>query len=131
MDDNLILVVDDDPCCRNTLEAVLRRFGFSVICATNGVDGLHLAVAHQPKLIFMDVVMPEMDGCTATRAIHAYPSTTDTPVVAVSAESDLAHRFKALEAGMIAFIPKPWEVSGIKCLLEKLWHITLPESRGA
>ena len=131
MDDNLILVVDDDPCCRNTLEAVLRRFGFSVICATNGVEGLHLAVAHQPKLILMDVVMPEMDGYTATQAIHAHPFMTNTPVMAVSANSDLAQRFRAFEAGMIGFIPKPWEVSEIKCVLEKLWHITLPELRAA
>ena len=54
MDGKLILVVDDDLCCRNTLEAVLRRFEFSVICATTGVEGLHLAVAHQPMLAVID-----------------------------------------------------------------------------
>jgi twitching motility two-component system response regulator PilH len=131
MDDKLILVVDDDPCCRYALEAVLRRFGFSVISATNGLEGLNLAVARRPKLIFMDLIMPEMDGYSGTRAIHAHPSTASTPVVAVSANSDLKDRLSAREAGMIEFISKPWKVSEIKRMLGELWHTTLSLARTA
>jgi CheY-like chemotaxis protein len=131
MDDKLILVVDDDPCCRYALEAVLRRFGFSVISAKNGLEGLNLAVTRRPKLIFMDLMMPEMDGYSATRAIHAHPSTASTPVVAVSANGDLKDRFRAREAGMIEFISKPWRVSEIKRILGELWHTTLSLARTA
>ena len=89
MNDNLILVVDDDPCCGYSLEAVLRSLGFSVISASNGVHAVDLAGLHQPKLIFMDLVMPDMDGYTATVAIHARRATAATPIVALSANSDL------------------------------------------
>jgi CheY-like chemotaxis protein len=120
MDDKLIMVVDDDPGCRYSLEAVLRSFGFSVISGRNGVQAVDLAVVHQPKLIFMDLMMPEMDGYTATRAIHARHTTAATPIVGLSANSDPQQRFRAREAGMVELVPKPWKVSDIQRILSKL-----------
>jgi CheY-like chemotaxis protein len=124
------LVVDDDPCCRYSLEAVLRSLGFSVISASNGVQAVDLAFVHQPKLIFMDLMMPDMDGYTATVAIHAGHTTTATPIVALSASSDLRHRFRALEAGMVAFVPKPWKVPDIQRILAKHWTMPAAELVG-
>jgi CheY-like chemotaxis protein len=74
-------------------------------------------------MIFMDLIMPEMDGFEATLAIHAQPSTAHMPVIAVSANID--DRFAALEAGMIAFIPKPWYESEIQSELRKAWPTKL------
>ena len=119
MNDKVILVVDDDECCRYPLEDVLQTLGFSVISASNGSEAVDLAVVHQPSLIFMDLMMPDMDGYAASAAIHAMHSTAAIPIVAISANCDLPHRFRALEAGMVEFVAKPWEVPDISRILAK------------
>ena len=119
MNDNVILVVDDDDCGRYPLEYVLLTLGLSVISASNGSEAVDLALVHQPKLIFMDLMMPDMDGYAATAAIHARHSTAATPIVAISANCDLPHRFRALEAGMVEFVAKPWEIPDICRILAK------------
>jgi len=78
----------------------------------------------------MDLMMPDMDGYTATVAIHAGHTTTATPIVALSASSDLRHRFRALEAGMVAFVPKPWKVPDIQRILAKHWTMPAAELVG-
>ena len=119
MENNVILVVDDDPCCRYTLEVLLRSYGFAVLSARNGMEAVEVAFAHTPMMIFMDLTMPGMDGYAATRAIHARRFTADTPVAALSTHSDREHRSKAFEAGMVEFIPKPWTPSDIQRTLNK------------
>src|SRR5262245_22226109 len=121
MDAKMILVVDDDPCCRYILETFLRSSGFTVVSATDGLEAVALAVDYRPQLIFMDLNMPEMDGYTATRTIHAQQSTANTSIVAMSANSDRMSRLRAFEAGMIGFMSMPWEEMDVARVVDKLW----------
>ena len=131
MNDNLILVVDDDPFGGYPLEAVLRPLGFTVVSASNGAEAVDLAFLHQPKLIFMDLVMPDMDGYSATVAIHAGRATATIPIVALSANSDLQHRVRAFEAGMVGFVTKPWDIADIQRILAKHCAVTRPANDNA
>jgi CheY-like chemotaxis protein len=65
----LILVIDDDPLTRLTIQAMLEDAGYPVITAGNGREGLELIGRHRPRLVITDMVMPEMEGIDAIRAI--------------------------------------------------------------
>jgi|GEM_PF-769769 len=117
MEKGLVLVVDDDPICRDALEMVIRWSGFRVVSVDNGCDAIRIALAARPALVFTDVMMPGVDGCETTKAIRQSLPTSDTYIVALSANSDLASRTKTLEAGVDEFIAKPWNISDIRQVL--------------
>jgi CheY-like chemotaxis protein len=105
----LILVVDDNPDCRKLLASTLEAHGFKTISANCGRKALELAIWYQPRLVLMDLNMPDMNGFEATRAIHAHRRGCKIPVVAVSADCmDYGYDFLAFDAGFIDFLPKPW-----------------------
>jgi len=119
--DNLVLVVDDDRDCREVLVMTLQLLGVTVIAAADGAEALELAVTWRPKLIFMDLIMPNFDGYDASRAIHSNAETQQIPIVALSANGDQSdHRSKALEAGCIECWSKPFHVDEILALLGRL-----------
>src|SRR5262245_7160118 len=68
----LILVVDDNPACRELLVGILELHGFRMIAATCGREAVELAITFQPGLVLMDLSMPGMNGFEATQAIHAH-----------------------------------------------------------
>ena len=119
---NLILVVDDNTDCREILVMTLRILGCPVISAVDGAEALELAIACRPKLIFMDLSMPNMDGYDASRAIHAHAETRGIPIVALSANGNETTRSKALDAGCIECWVKPFRMELILELLECLFH---------
>ncbi len=120
---NLILVVDDNTDCRELLVMTLRFLGCPVISAVDGAEALELAIACRPKLIFMDLSMPNMDGCDASRAIHAHAETRGIPIVALSANgNETKQRSNALDAGCIECWVKPFRMELILELLERLFH---------
>ena len=119
---DLVLVVDDDAGCRELLRIALRAFRVPVICACDGREAVDLAIASRPALIFMDLNMPEMDGFEATRAIHTHPDAESIPIVAVSADATRIQIERALDAGCIEFLAKPWELSELaRILKERVW----------
>jgi CheY-like chemotaxis protein len=89
----------------------LTRAGFTVIIATNGVEGVALAAAEQPDLIIMDLTLPDMDGWEATRRIKAEPATQRIPVIALTANAMPGDREKAIAAGCDDFDTKPVELA--------------------
>jgi CheY-like chemotaxis protein len=117
---NLILVVDDNTDCREILVMTLRILGYPVISAVDGAEALELAIACRPKLIFMDLSMPNMDGYDASRAIHGHAETRGIPIVALSANgNETKQRSKALDAGCIECWVKPFRMELILELLER------------
>jgi len=80
-----VLVVDDRDTNREILVKMLEPLGFVMFEAENGQEGLEAFVAHAPQLVLMDMVMPVMDGCEATRRIRALPEGREVPIIAVSA----------------------------------------------
>jgi|GEM_PF-1290162 len=102
-----ILVVDDRDTNREILIKMLGPLGCVMLEAVNGQAGLEAFIAHKPHLVLMDLVMPVMDGCEATRRIRALPEGGKVPIVAVSASVFEDQLHEVMEAGASEFLRKP------------------------
>jgi len=105
-----ILYVEDNDDNVYMLRNRLTRAGFTVVIATDGVQGVAMAGSERPDLIIMDLTLPDMDGWEATRRINADPATKHIPVVALTANAMEGDREKALAAGCDDFDTKPVEL---------------------
>ena len=103
-----ILVVDDNADSRLLLVKLLTSLGFVVREAENGKQAVQLWSSYSPHLIFMDMHMPVMDGCEATKKIKAHPKGRDTIIIALTASAFEEERKVMLSAGCDEFISKPF-----------------------
>lgn len=119
-----VLVVDDSQSVATIISVALKKEGYAVQEAGNGVEGLKLAIAERPDLIICDSVMPVMDGFAMMRALRANPSTAAIPVILLTSKASGEDEQKAFEAGFLDFIPKPVQpiriVSRVKHAFELL-----------
>lgn len=112
-----VLVVDDKWANRSVLVHFLEPLGFEVVEAADGLEGVNKARELQPHVIFMDLVLPVMDGFEATRQIKKLPELAAVVVIAISASVFDFDQQQSWEVGCDDFLPKPVrEVD----LLEKL-----------
>ncbi|CAI9419050.1 response regulator [Nocardioides sp. T2.26MG-1] len=98
------LVIDDDQDTVDLLEIVLTQAGFEVVTATNGADGIALALEHHPTLATIDVTMPGMDGLEVTRRVR---EATSTYIVIISSRSQEHDVLAGFDAGADDYVPKP------------------------
>ncbi|HEY9634235.1 MAG TPA: AAA family ATPase [Coleofasciculaceae cyanobacterium] len=112
-----VLVVDDQWANRSVLVNLLEPLGFEVLEATNGQDGLSKAREFKPDVIFMDLVMPVLDGFEATRRIRMLPDLHTVVVISISASVFALDQQQSQEVGCNDFIAKPIREAE---LLEKL-----------
>lgn len=105
----LVLLVEDDPDCREIYRTVLLACGYAVIETANGTEALRLAGEHVPDVILMDMRVPGTDGWSATRALRSRVETSAIPIIALSAHVLAEHRARAAEAGCVSFLAKPLE----------------------
>ncbi len=103
-----ILVVDDDIWIQRILSKVLSHFGFYPLTASNGFDGVALAIEHQPMAIFLDLMMPELSGHLVLKLLKRIKLTRDIPVLVVTALSDTENLSLAIKEGAIGFVSKPF-----------------------
>jgi twitching motility two-component system response regulator PilH len=106
---NQILVVDDSATERENLSNILRDAGFLVSTANNGADAVDKAKRDKPNLIFMDIVMPDVDGYKACRMLAENPETKGIPVVFVSTKNQRADQVWARMQGGKDLIAKPYQ----------------------
>jgi len=109
-----ILIVDDNRDVREVLQCQLQMLGYLVISAENGYIAIEKAIVEQPDLILMDIMMPEMDGWQASRAVRANPDTKDIPILAATAMCRRADLNACLEAGCNGYIVKPFTMMELK-----------------
>jgi CheY-like chemotaxis protein len=102
-----ILVVDDSTAITSDLEGALRKEGYAVLVANDGVEGLKMAFSQKPDLILCDAVTPRMDGYALMRAIKANPATSGTPMILLTSKSSPEEEHRALKSGFQDFIAKP------------------------
>ena len=102
-----VLCVDDSAADLSALRKILNDANINVVFATNGKDAIQYARAEMPDLIFLDIVMPDMDGFKVMRELQKDPSTRDIPVVFVSSKSQKADQAWAKMQGGRGFVPKP------------------------
>jgi CheY-like chemotaxis protein len=102
-----VLVVDDQDLVRAAAMAALKRAGYDLLEASNGAEGLKVALQEKPHLIIVDTVMPRMDGYEMFRAIQGNLSIKHIPIIALSSKSTAEEEAKLLEMGYFDFIAKP------------------------
>jgi DNA-binding response OmpR family regulator len=103
------LVVDDDMHVRALLAEIMEEQGFDVITASNGFSGLRLASERHPRLIVLDLALPELSGAEVLRELRAAPATRDTAVLVVTgAPHPLS---ESLLAEVDALVRKPFDVA--------------------
>lgn len=117
-----ILVVEDSAPVATLIQITLAKAGYPVLMASDGLEGLKLAISERPRLIITDSVMPRMDGFGLLRALKANPMTSGIPVIMLTSKASSDEEQKAFEFGFIDFIPKPVQpvrvVSRVKRVLE-------------
>lgn len=102
-----LLIVDDSATDREYLRELLVTAGHAVLTAASGREGLALARSERPDLIFMDIVMDDLDGYHATRTLKEDPETNAIPVVVVSSKHQKADKMWAQLQGARGYIVKP------------------------
>lgn len=100
-----ILVVDDEPNIADLVELYLRQEGFRVVQARSGEEGLEAAAAHRPRLVVLDVGLPDMDGLEVCRRLRA---TSQVPVIFLTARDAEVDRVLGLEMGADDYVTKPF-----------------------
>ncbi len=122
-DNTKILIVDDEEDILEFVSYNLKKEGFQVVTANNGMRGIELAKAEKPQLILLDIMMPEMDGIDVCRSLRKLDEFNQTMITFLTARGEDFTQISALEAGGDDFISKPIRprvlVSRIKALLRR------------
>ena len=108
-----ILVVEDFDEWRELLMLYIRHLGYEVSGAIDGIHAVEQAAAIHPDLILMDLAMPRMNGQEATVRLKADPATKDIPVIISTAYTRKDHTDSALEAGALAVLLKPLDITAL------------------
>jgi len=116
-----VLVIDDSNTIRRSAEMYLRQAGYEVILAEDGFDALVKITDHQPHVIFVDIVMPRLDGYQTCALIKRHPKFASTPVIMLSSKDGLFDRARGRLAGSDLYITKPFTRDGLlKAVVDQL-----------
>lgn len=114
-----LMVVDDSNVMRRKISRAVESIGITnIVQAGNGVEALALYQLEQPKLVTMDLTMPEMDGLSCIKKILAIDS--DALILVISALSDRTATLEAIDAGARGFLRKPFDDDELNSELRKL-----------
>ncbi|MFF5034784.1 HAMP domain-containing protein [Nocardia salmonicida] len=109
-----VLIVDDDARNLFALSSILELHDITVLHAENGREGIDKLLTHpETDLVLMDVMMPEMDGYTATSTIREMPQYEKLPIIAVTAKAMLGDRDKSLASGANDYVTKPVDADAL------------------
>lgn len=101
-----ILVIDDEDTTVQLISILLERRGFEVVKAYSAEDGLRKAYRHQPDLVLLDIMMPDMDGWEVCKRLREM---SDVPIIFLTARGDVKDMVRGLEMGADDYMPKPYD----------------------
>ena len=108
-----ILVVDDSPFMIRLVTYILESAGYETVTAENGKIALDMIAEESPDLVFLDTMMPEMDGLETLAAIRSNPRTKDLPVLMLTAKTQADDHRVALDAGANGYLTKPFQQADV------------------
>jgi twitching motility two-component system response regulator PilG len=108
-----VLIIDDSNTIRRSAEMFLRQAGYEVILAEDGFDALSKISDHRPRIIFVDVMMPRLDGYQTCALIKQNPHYRSTPVIMLSSKDGLFDRARGRLAGSDRYLTKPFNKEGL------------------
>ncbi len=126
-----ILLVEDNELIRDMLTRRLKKRDFDVIIAVDGREGINKAHQETPDLILMDVGLPEINGCQATRELKNDPATSGIPLIILTAHATTHERDQALQAGCDSFATKPIAFPQLLEIIQELLNRSVRESTDA
>lgn len=113
-----ILVVEDNLDNYELVRTILELADYDTFLAVNGRDGVTASRKQKPDLILMDMSLPEMDGWHATKLIRQDPETAHIPMIALTVHTLPVDRKRALDAGVNAYLSKPYDAGQLIRLVE-------------
>ena len=114
-----ILLVDDSQTVLLMHKLLLADRGYEVLTARDGLNGMETALAERPDIIFMDVLMPRMDGYAACQALRAHESTHHIPIIMVTTRGEPHNVQRGFESGCSDYITKPFNANELLDKLER------------
>jgi twitching motility two-component system response regulator PilG len=108
-----VLVIDDSNTIRRSAELFLRQAGYEVILAEDGFDALAKISDHQPHVIFVDIMMPRLDGYQTCALIKQNAQLKSTPVIMLSSKDGVFDRARGRLAGSDRYLTKPFTQEGL------------------
>jgi len=125
-----ILVIDDEPYILRSLSYLLSREGYTVETATNGEEGLAHVRSLRPPLVFLDIMMPRMDGYEVCEQIKQDPTLAGTYVIMLSAKGQQIDRERGLLGGADEYMTKPFSPRDIARRVRELFEGGTPVAAG-
>ncbi len=118
-----VMVIDDSDTIRSCAEIFLEWAGYQVLLAKDGFDALAKIVDHRPDVIFVDIMMPRLDGYQTCALIKKNPRVSATPVIMLSSKNGLFDRVRSRMLGSDAYLTKPFtKDSLLKAVTEHAAH---------
>ncbi len=121
-----VLIVDDNRDGADALGLLVEVLGNQVHVTYGGTQALDVATAFRPDLMFVDLLMPDMDGCSLVKRIRQTPAFAHTKIVAITGQKDNEHKARAMKAGFDAYLVKPATLDEIKQVLDSVVPAVVP-----
>lgn len=115
-----VLIIDDESVLRENLRDALAEYGFRVLEASNGAEGVALALAEDPAFILCDVKMPRMDGYAAVQALRTFPQTAHIPIILMTACASDHGRRRGEQSGASHYLAKPFTLATLAKAVQKV-----------
>lgn len=119
-DGTRVLIVDDSPTIVAMLRKLLQQSGYLTLEAGDAEQGVALAHKEHPDIIFLDIVLPGMNGFAALRALRRDLATRDIPIIMISGNEQATEQFYAQRIGADDFMKKPFSRSEVFARIERL-----------
>ncbi|MDO4709703.1 MAG: twitching motility response regulator PilG [Pseudomonadota bacterium] len=103
-----VMVIDDSKTIRRTAETLLKREGYEVVTANDGFEALALIAEHHPHIIFVDIMMPRLDGYQTCALIKNNQTFKSTPVIMLSSKDGLFDKARGRIVGSEEYLTKPF-----------------------
>lgn len=116
-----VLIIDDDSWITRLLVKIFDRLEMrNIFVANNAFDGIAMVFTKKPNIIFLDIMMPDLNGLQVLKLLKSIPDTQNIPVLMISGNTDYANVGTAISQGACGFVSKPFTFEIIKEKMEKI-----------